>query len=216
MTASGWSGTPYQILVNPADGSRLAAASSSGLYTSANGGATWTRVTTAFGSAVSCVLSSDGLSVIIGTSSQGIWKWENWTGTPVQISSTPAATTTLYDSPNYYLYAGTPAGSVWRSYYGTGTGGSTSGLLPGSSFSVYPNPVSGGIASASFNLPSPGSAGISVYDITGRLVIALPSAELSEGSHTVGFSTENLAPGVYFARLSHQGTSVTTTMVVTR
>lgn len=216
VAASGWSGTPYQLLVNPADGSHLAAASSSGLYTSVNGGANWTRVTTAFGSSVSAVPSSDGLSVIVGTSSQGVWKWENWTGTPVQVCSTPAAITTLYDSQNSYLYAGTPASSVWRSYYGTGTEGPSSGVLPEFSLSVCPNPVSGGIASASFDLPSSGTAGLSVYDMTGRLVFEVPPAEMSQGAHTVSLPTADLTPGVYFARLSHQGSSSTARMVVTR
>jgi len=216
VAAAGWSGTPYQVLVNPADGSRLAAASSSGLYTSVNGGATWTRVTTAFGSSVAAVPSSDGMSVIAGTSSQGIWKWENWTGTPVQVCSTPAAITALYDSPNFYLYAGTPASSVWRSYYGTGTEGPSSASLPGFSLTVHPNPVSGGMASVSFDLPSSGTAGISVFDITGRQVLSMPAADLSEGVHTVSLSTVNLTPGVYFARLSHQGASATARMVVTR
>ncbi len=202
--------------MNPTDGSRLAAASSSGLYTSVNGGATWTRVTTAFSSSVAAVPSSDGLSVIVGTSSQGIWKWENWSGTPVQVCSTPAAITTLYDSANFYLYAGTPASSVWRSYYGTGTEGSSSGALPGFSLSVHPNPVSGGMVSVSFDLPSSGTAGISVFDITGRQVLSVPSADFGEGTHTMSLSTLSLTPGVYFARLSHQGASATARMVVTR
>jgi hypothetical protein len=216
VAASGWAGTPYQLLVNPADGSHLAAASSSGLYSSVNGGATWTRVTTAFGSSVAAVPSSDGMSVIVGTSSQGIWKWENWAGVPVQVSSTPAAITSLYDSSNLYLYAGTPASSVWRSYYGTGTEGSSSSALPGFSLAVHPNPVSGGMASVSFDLPSSGAAGIAVFDITGRQVLSVPAADLSEGAHTVSLSTVSLTPGVYFARLSHQGASATARMVVTR
>lgn len=216
VAAAGWAGTPYQLLVNPSDGSHLAAASSSGLYTSVNGGATWTRVTTAFGSSVAAVHSSDGLSVIVGTSSQGIWKWENWAGTPVQVSSTPSAITTLYDSENSYLYAGTPASSVWRSYYGTGTEGPSSAVVPGFSLSVHPNPVSGGLASVSFDLPSSGAAGIAVYDIAGRQVLSVPTADLSEGAHTVSLSTVTLTPGVYFARLSHHGVSATARMVVTR
>jgi len=214
--ASGWSGTPYRMLVSPSDGSRLAAASSSGLYTSANGGATWTRVTTAFGSSADAVLTSDGQSLIVGTSTQGVWKWENWTGAPVQIGSNPTAITALYDSPSLYLYAGTPASSVWRSYNGTGTGGSPSAAVPGFSLAVLPNPVSGGTASVCFDLPSAGMTEITVYDLAGRLAETVTASILPGGAGSVAFSTESLAPGIYFVRLDHAGMTGTARMAVTR
>lgn|GEM_PF-1084693 len=214
--ASGWSGTPYRMLVSPSDGSRLAAASSSGLYTSANGGATWTRVTTAFGSSTDAVLTGDGQSLIVSTSSQGIWRWGNWTGTPVQIGSNPTAITAMNDSPSLYLYAGTPASSVWRSYNGTGTEESSSAALPGFSLTVTPNPVSGGMASVSFTLPSSGQTSLSVFDITGRLGETVESSFLPEGGGSMSFSTEGLSPGVYFVRLDHDGLCATARLVVTR
>ena len=216
VAASGWSGTPFRLLVNPDNGSHLAAASSSGLYSSTNGGSTWTRVTTAFGSSVDAAVSSDGASLVVGTSAQGTWKWENWSGTPVQISATPASITNVLDSPSLYLYAGTPAGSVWRSYYGTGTEGASSAALSGFSLAVHPNPVSGGAASVSFEIPSTGMTRLSVFDIAGRLVEQVAEQVLSEGSHTLSFSTEALAPGVYFARLAHEGSTSVARMVVTR
>lgn len=216
VNASGWAGTPYRLVVNPSDGTHLAAASSSGLYASTNGGASWTRVTTAFGSSTDAVISSDGLSLVVGTSTQGIWKWENWTGAPVLITTTPSAITTLYDSPNLYLYAGTPASSVWRSYYGTGTHGSSSAAVPGFALSVHPNPASSGMASVSFSLPSTGVVSISLFDVTGRLAGSVSCQLLSEGAHSVPISTASLSPGVYFARLEHLGESSTVRMVVTR
>jgi hypothetical protein len=215
VAASGWEGSPYRLLVNPSNGSHLAAASSSGLYSSTNGGATWIRVTTAFGSSVEAVLSDGGQSLVVGTSTQGIWKWVNWAGTPVQVCSNPSAITSLYES-NEFLYAGTPASSVWRSYFGTGTDGSSSSALPGFSLSVQPNPVSGGMASASFTLPSSGEARLSVYNITGRLVETVANQLLPGGEHTMSFSTSNYAPGVYFTRLEHLSSSSTVRMVVTR
>jgi hypothetical protein len=216
VAASGWSGTPYRMLVSPSDASRLAAASSSGLYTSANGGATWTRVTTAFGSSTEAVLTGDGSSLIVGTSSQGIWKWVNWTGAPAQIGSNPTAITALNDSPSLYLYAGTPASSVWRSYNGTGTEESSSTALPGFSLTVMPNPVSGGMAAMSFALPSSGETRLLLFDVTGRLEETVTSAFLPEGEHSISFSTEQLSPGVYFARLEQGGSCATARMVVTR
>jgi hypothetical protein len=213
---TGYQGTPYRLLVNPSNGNHLAAATSTGLFSSVDGGVNWTRVTTSFGSSLEAVIASDGQSLLVGTSTQGIWLWEGWSGVPTQIGNDPLAIKTLHDSPNFYLYAGTPASSVWRSYYGTGVEGSSPEVAPGFSLAVHPNPVSGGTASISFTLPSQGEAGIAVYDITGRQVETAAGSSLPAGEHTVFFSTSTLSPGVYFARLSHLGSSSTVRMVVTR
>ena len=181
-----------------------------------NGGVNWTRVTTSFGSSVEAVLASDGQSLLVGTSTQGIWLWEGWSGVPTQIGNDPLAIKTLHDSRNLYLYAGTPTSSVWRSYYGTGVEGSSPEAPSGLSLAVHPNPVSGGTASMSFTLPSQGEASIAVYDITGRQVETAAGSSLPAGEHSVFFYTSTLSPGVCFARLSHLGSSSIVRMVVTR
>lgn len=216
MPASGLSGTPYRLVVNPSNGSSLAAATSTSLYASLDGGASWSRVTTAFGSSTEAAVTSDGYSLLIGTSSQGIWKWENWTGTPFQIGDEPASIRTLYDTPNLHVYAGTPASSVWRSYYGTGVEGSSQGTTETFSLAVHPNPVRDGLASISFTLPFAGEARLAVYDITGRVMDTVVDSEMPAGGHSLTVSAEGLATGLYFVRLTHDGSASTARMVVAR
>lgn len=216
MPASGLSGTPYRLVVDPSDGSSLAAATSTSLYASSDGGASWSRVTTAFGSSTEAAVTSDGNDLLIGTSSEGIWKWENWTGTPFQIGDEPASIRTLYDAPNLYVYAGTPASSVWRSYYGTGVEGSPQGATETLSLAVHPNPVREGLASISFTLPFAGETRLAVYDITGRVMDTVMDSEMPAGGHSLNVSTDGLATGLYFLRLTHAGSASTTGMVVAK
>lgn len=216
VTAAGWSGTPYRLVVNPSDGNHLAAASSSGLYSSVNAGASWTRVTTAFGSSVDAVLASDGSGLIVGTASQGVWKWENWSGAPAQIAAAPASISCLYDSESFYLYAGTPASSVWRSYNGTGVEGGVQTPVQTFELTVSPNPSSGGTVSLGFRIPFHGVVRLEVFDLAGRLIWGGTLADLSGGEHAVTIPADSMVPGVYLIRMEHSGVSVSTRLVVTR
>lgn len=215
ITPSGFSGTPYSMAICPDNGNLMAAATSSGLYSSGNAGSTWSRVTTAFGGANDLLESTlfDGL--LVATATDGVWLWEGWTGTPVQVGSDlghPDAAC-LAESGNY-LYAGTDGGAAWRSYNGTGIGG---GQAPGPEYglSVAPNPASGH-ASISFDLPCGQTVSLALYDITGRRVLTAAEGLMEQGSNSVTLDTSTLSPGMYFARLETEGGSMTTRMVVTR
>jgi hypothetical protein len=216
VTAAGWSGTPYRLVVNPSNGNHLAAASSSGLYWSSNGGASWARVTTAFGSSLDAVQTGDGAGLIVGTSSQGVWLWEDWSGSPTQITSDPASISCLYDSESLYLYAGTPASSVWRSYNGTGVEGETRAPLQAFDLAASPNPSSGGAVCLGFRIPFQGGVRLEVFDLAGRLVWGGTLADLPGGEHTVSIPADRLVPGVYLIRMEHSGVSGSTRLVVTR
>lgn len=64
----------------------------------------------------------------------------------------------------------------------------------------YPNPFNPE-TTIEFNLPNQDHVDISIYDVTGKLIRQLVDESMPAGSHHVRFNAENLASGVYIARL---------------
>ncbi len=64
----------------------------------------------------------------------------------------------------------------------------------------YPNPFNP-TTSISYSIPEDRSVSLIVYDVTGREVKRLVNENQKAGTHTVSFSAENLATGVYVYRL---------------
>lgn len=64
----------------------------------------------------------------------------------------------------------------------------------------YPNPFNPSTR-IDFVLPERSNVKLQVYDITGRLIQTLTDREYAQGNHTVTFTAQNLASGVYFYRL---------------
>ena len=78
--------------------------------------------------------------------------------------------------------------------------------------SIYPNP-SPGSPSVMFAVPECSSVGISIYDLSGRMVSNISTEEYSPGYHTVTFN--ELSPGIYFCRISYADVTSTRSFVVT-
>ena len=66
---------------------------------------------------------------------------------------------------------------------------------------AYPNPFNPATAHA-LELPVAGRVRVEIFDITGRLVQTLTDQVYAAGQHTIRFSADELASGVYFARAS--------------
>lgn len=71
-------------------------------------------------------------------------------------------------------------------------------------FQNYPNPFNG-TTLISYSLPSTGFARLMIFDVLGRDVGTLVNGYRVAGLHSVSFSAENLASGVYQYRLDWQG-----------
>jgi hypothetical protein len=52
-----------------------------------------------------------------------------------------------------------------------------------------------------FDLPSASRVSLAVYDVEGREVARLADGTIHAGTHTVSFTAEHLASGIYFCRL---------------
>lgn len=93
--------------------------------------------------------------------------------------------------------------------------GDDDGLLPGS-FSLaqnFPNPFNPS-TTISFTLPQRSSVHLGIYDALGREAHTVDLGSLSSGEHSVDFSADNLASGVYFYRILTESGSLTRKMVL--
>ncbi len=91
-------------------------------------------------------------------------------------------------------------------------GGSTSALRLGG---IYPNPFSS-TAHISFELANAGEVTVDVFDFSGRLIEHVSEGMLQAGGHSIQLGSEALSSGVYFVRVSVQGTSATRRCVLIR
>lgn len=80
---------------------------------------------------------------------------------------------------------------------------------------VYPNPTRAQ-ATVAYELPASGTVTLRVYDVLGRTVRALVDAVQPAGSHEVVLDVQDLAPGLYVARLQAAGEEVTRPLTVLR
>lgn len=78
-----------------------------------------------------------------------------------------------------------------------------------------PNPASAEL-SIRFSLARPGSATLTLIDVTGRTVASQDVGRMGPGEHAVRMGEARLAPGVYLVRLTQYGRSVGTRVVITR
>ncbi len=79
----------------------------------------------------------------------------------------------------------------------------------------YPNPFNP-TTTIAFSLAKQSHARLEVFDATGKRLSTLVDEQLSAGSHRVTWQPFNLASGVYFARLSAEGRTAVTRMVLVR
>lgn len=99
------------------------------------------------------------------------------------------------------------------SFNGVGVEETSAGIVTASVGSPYPNPATSSITFP-VTLDGAGTVSITVYDITGRSVNAVESGELESGSHALVWNVAEVPQGIYMARITDQGGSVTTRRIV--
>ncbi len=217
ITPVGYTGTPYDMAVNPTDSDRMAIASSSGLYASTDGGENWAKVTSSF-TTVNELHHSDDFGGLVAATTSGVWIWEDWTGSPVHYGEDPAVANIkcVLETQEQYFFAGTSGAAAWRSYCGTAIEEEAEFALPGNGIRVSPNPVCNGSASVEFNLPLSGFTTVTIYDLSGRAVQTVSSENMTAGSNQLVVDTSSFAPGVYFTTVQSADVNMSSRFVVSR
>jgi hypothetical protein len=84
---------------------------------------------------------------------------------------------------------------------------------PGVAFALEgprPHPARGERMTIAFSLPSAGPATLELLDLSGRRIVWRDVGAFGAGRHTVDLGTRGMRPGIYWVRLSHGGSSLTT------
>jgi PKD repeat protein len=79
--------------------------------------------------------------------------------------------------------------------------------------SLYPNPTSN-ITNVSFDLTENTNVAINLYDMSGRLVKAIPTQYLTSGNNSITLETSEVNAGVYFANITTDKFSKTYRLVI--
>ena len=81
-------------------------------------------------------------------------------------------------------------------------------------YELYPNVPNpfGAKTSISFFAPQDGNVKVGIYDMLGNLVEEVTNEDYKSGMYMLEFSSEDVAPGTYFIRMTAAGFNVTNTM----
>ena len=81
-------------------------------------------------------------------------------------------------------------------------------------YELYPNVPNpfGSKTSISFFAPQDGNVKVGIYDMLGNLVEEVTNEDYKSGMYMLEFSSEDVAPGTYFIRMTAAGFNVTNTM----
>jgi hypothetical protein len=82
-------------------------------------------------------------------------------------------------------------------------------------FQNYPNPFNAG-TKITFKIAQQAQIRLAVFDLLGREVAVLVDGTKNAGRHSVDFTGEGLATGVYFYRLRTATTSATRKLIILR
>jgi hypothetical protein len=115
-----------------------------------------------------------------------------------------------------YLYVGTEGGGVYRTSISTPVDFDKSAepqqfIL----FQNYPNPFNG-LTNIEIKVKVETKVELNVYDVLGRVIIAIVHDRMSAGNHRFRWNAEKLPSGVYMYRVNIGGISETRRMVLLR
>jgi photosystem II stability/assembly factor-like uncharacterized protein len=212
-----------------ASNGRLFAGTSMGVYSSSDGGVTWTSTPLKHPDVRAFAFNPDG-DLFAGSASHGVFRstdagssWSAFSG-----GLADSSVNALYCDPTGFLYAGTAYAGLFRtSSTTTAIAGSTAlGPLSFGLEQNYPNPfnpsttirihVGGAAAPGGLTGLDSRRVALAVYDLLGRQVALLFDGKLEPGPHEFRFDGAGLASGVYICRMNAGKYSPSQKMVLLR
>jgi hypothetical protein len=77
----------------------------------------------------------------------------------------------------------------------------------------YPNPFNNSTV-INFSLPAPQYVNLSLFDILGNKVLTINESYFTSGTHSVSFSSDQLASGIYIYRLQTENNAMARTLLL--
>jgi hypothetical protein len=191
-----------------------------GMFLSTNAGATWTADDSGLTVLNINTLIAVSTNLFAGTDN-GVFRstdaGKSWSSVDSLLPATPVY---AFAASGTNLFAGTNGRGIWRRPLSevviTGVAAATGGF-PGT-FRLeqnYPNPFNPS-TTIRYSIPRRSHVTLSVFDILGRQVATLVSAQQESGYHEARFDASGLASGVYFYRLTAEGYTGTRKLLVLR
>jgi hypothetical protein len=140
---------------------------------------------------------------------EGQWQWEDLTGTLVG----DELVGTIYDPP--WLYVATASSGVYRAEVHLWQSSDVPDAGLALELAVAPNPFNPG-TTLSFTAHVAGHATLAVFDLRGRQVATLLDGPVDVGERSLTWRPDDLASGVYLARLQLDGQAATRRVMLVR
>lgn len=197
--------------------SYLFVGTSTGLYSSTDGGAEWTAVKfQGLTDPVFCLENIGGF-VFAGTSHGVFGSGNNNANWRPMGDGLPPGAAYSFAVGSEYLYAGIAHCGVWRRPISELTGITASGIEKPADFLLnqnYPNPFNPTTV-ITYDIARRSHVSLTVYDVLGRKVETLVNSVKLPGSYQASFNGTGLPSGVYFCRILSGGfTSVKKMLLV--
>jgi len=188
-------------------GTLIAATDELGVFSSTDGGMTWTQLSVGVHHThnSSIVMDNDG-NIFFGSPPSGVLRSDDGfdTFSITNAGLTDTTVMSLATSSSGYLYAGTEGGIVFRSVNPTTIVSVEEHSIEVPSLFLleqnYPNPFNPS-TTIKYALPKSSMVRLSVYDLLGREVTVLVNERREAGVHEARFDASGLASGVYLYRL---------------
>jgi photosystem II stability/assembly factor-like uncharacterized protein len=211
------------LVSDPVNPNTLIVGTPSSVYTSTDGGGTF-AVASPTANYPECIVADPNVAgrFWLGSTYSGVWVSTN-SGRGWQQMNTGLNTLNVlcltYDAVNHVLYAGLKGAGAYRYEITNGVDTENGESVPTTMEleQNYPNPFNGETR-IGYRVSGPGSRDVklAVYDVLGREVAVLVDGEKDSGHYSVTFNASGLASGVYYYRLTSNGSVATRTMILAK
>ncbi|HMK39011.1 MAG TPA: T9SS type A sorting domain-containing protein, partial [Bacteroidota bacterium] len=184
-----------------------------GLYRTTNRGSSWSKISSLDRVTACAINASNPAEAYLTTETSGLWH----TTTLTAASPSFALDATYpFRQPERVFFSPYTPGEVWVTSFGGGimagspvtsiAAGGRPGLPTGFSLDQnYPNPFNPSTV-IGFRIPGSSEVSLTVYDILGERVATLVEGPKLPGAYQVNFDASRFSSGVYFYRLTADGT----------
>ncbi|MEK7818203.1 MAG: T9SS type A sorting domain-containing protein [Bacteroidota bacterium] len=181
----------------------FAGSSNYGVFRSTNNGIDWVPKNPVMMDSLATNIVVNSKDIVYANTQGGIFSSTNNGDSWTALSGNLRRTTYLGLDADQYLYAGTNAGSIYRTISSTATGVSVDLSLEVVGYRLdnnYPNPFNP-VTTIAFDVPKSTYVSLIIYDCLGRYVATVANRKYISGHHEERFDASKQSSGIYFYKL---------------